>query len=206
MPEGLSLAASSPTMAERKRRVVREELTEAALSLIAVEGYEHMTIERIAEAAGMSRRTFFRYFQSKEDLIVAFLGDVGRRLVEALAARPTRETHAVAVRVAFSGFVDSCAQHPGRVLRFTEIILADPSLRGHFLEKQSQWSAALATELARRAGKDVNADMGPSLAAAAAMAAFDTALNWWAAHGGAESLGDLFDRAFSQVSGALKAM
>ena len=132
--------------------------------------------QRIADAAGMSRRTFFRYFQSKEDLIVEFLGDVGRWLVEALAARATRETHAVAVRRAFSGFVDSCTEHPGRVLRFTKIILADPSLRGHFLAKQSQWRVALAAELARRAGKDVNADMSPTLGAAAAMAAFDTAL------------------------------
>ena len=206
MPERSAPSSASPTMAERKRRLVREELTEAALSLIAVEGYEHMTIERISDAAGMSRRTFFRYFQSKEDLIVEFLGDVGRWLVEALAARPTRETHAVAVRRAFSGFVDSCTEHPGRVLRFTKIILADPSLRGHFLTKQSQWRAALAAELARRAGKDVNADMGPSLGAAAAMAAFDTALNWWAAHDGAEDLGDLFDKAFSQISGALKAI
>jgi AcrR family transcriptional regulator len=193
-------------MAERKRRLVREELIEAALGLIAREDYEQMTIERIAGAAGMSRRSFFRYFRSKEDLVVAFLGDVGRWLVDALAARPPREPHAVAVRHAFSGFVDSCGEHPGRVLRFTKIILADPSLRGHFLEKQSQWRAGLADQLARRAGKDVNLDMGPSLAAAAAMAAFDTALNWWAARDGADDLGDLFDKAFSQMSGAFKSM
>lgn len=206
MAKAHSPAAASPTMAERKREIVREALTDAALALIAAEGYEHMTIERIADAAGVSRRTFFRYFESKEVLVVAFLGDVGRWLVEALAARPARESHAVAVRQAFSGFVDSCAEHPGRVLRFTRLILAEPSLRGHFLEKQSQWRTGLAAQLAQRAGKDVNVEMGPSLAAAAAMAAFDTALNWWAAHDGADDLGELFDKAFAQVSGALKSI
>jgi hypothetical protein len=48
--------------------------------------------------------------------------------------------------------------------------------------------------------------MRPSLAAAAAMAAFDTALNWWAARDGVAGLGGLFDEAFSQVSGALRAI
>ncbi len=58
------------SLAERKRQLVRDELTEAALKLLAFQGFEATTIDQMAAAAGLSRRTFFRYFQSKEDVII----------------------------------------------------------------------------------------------------------------------------------------
>src|SRR6266545_7692516 len=55
---------------ERTRRAVRDELTQLAKDLFVEKGYDETTIDDLAAAAGMSRRTFFRYFASKEELVM----------------------------------------------------------------------------------------------------------------------------------------
>lgn len=79
------------TMAERKRQLVSTELTEAALQLMAVEGFDAVTVDEIVATAGVSKRTFFRYFASKEDVVVQFLADMGTGMCAELAARPADE-------------------------------------------------------------------------------------------------------------------
>lgn len=79
------------TMAQRKRQLVTDELTEAALQLMAREGFDAVTVDAIAAAAGVSKRTFFRYFASKEDVVVQFLAGMGAGMRAELAARPAAE-------------------------------------------------------------------------------------------------------------------
>src|ERR1700737_2370781 len=67
---------------ERKRRAVRGELSEVALRLLTDRGFDSVTIDEIAAAAGVSRRTFFRYFSSKEDVVFPFLAQGATRLWE----------------------------------------------------------------------------------------------------------------------------
>ncbi len=204
--------ATSPTsslvgvsLAERKRRLVHDELAEAALRLLAWQGFEATTIEQIAEAAGVSRRTFFRYFQSKEDVIVQFLGHVGGQLRAGLAARPAEEPPAVALRRALDCFVTAHEEYPEKSLRLTKLVLGTSALLARFLERQEEWRADLAAELARRSGLDPTRDMRPALAAAVALAAFDTALSRWADSDGVEDLADLTDQTFAVVAAALNA-
>jgi len=72
------------TLQERKRRVTRDHIERVALQLFAQRGYEGTTIEDIAEAAGISGRTFFRYFPAKEDVVFADHPDQLARFAEAL--------------------------------------------------------------------------------------------------------------------------
>lgn len=68
-------AATEPEgLRERKRRQTLERLSEVGLELFAAKGYEATTIDEIAAAAGISRRTFFYYFDSKEDILLAYVG------------------------------------------------------------------------------------------------------------------------------------
>ena len=60
-----------PTLAERKRQVAREHIEETALRLFVERGFDETTIADIADAAGISTRTFFRYFATKEDVVFA---------------------------------------------------------------------------------------------------------------------------------------
>jgi AcrR family transcriptional regulator len=191
-------------MAERKRQMVRDELTEAALGLLARDGFEAITIDEIVAAAGVSRRTFFRYFDSKEDVIVQFLGDVGAELCAALAGRPAAEPPAVALRHAMSVLVQACADDPGKALRLVKLMLGTPTVLARYLQVQARWRDQLATELARRSGRPPQADLRPALAAAVALAAFDVALRQWADRDGAEDLAGLTDQVFAAVAPALR--
>ncbi len=195
--------APEGSLAERKRQLVRDELARAALKLLAWQGFEATTIDQIVAAAGVSRRTFFRYYQSKEDVIVQFLGDVGDKLRTALAARPAEEPPAQALRHTLDVLVAHCLAEPAKSVRLVLLVQRTPALRARFLERQAQWRTDLATELARRAGTDTRVDLHPGLAAAVALAAFDTAVNRWAERDGTEALTDLTDRTIGAVATAL---
>ncbi|MFF2535463.1 TetR family transcriptional regulator [Streptomyces cyaneofuscatus] len=196
------------TMAERKRQLVSTELTEAALQLMAVEGFDAVTVDEIVATAGVSKRTFFRYFASKEDVVVQFLADMGTGMCAELAARPADEPPSVALRYAVWVAMAACADgvdHSGRALRVVQLILRTPALRARFLEHQGQWRDDLAVEAARRQGLDPEAALYPRLAAGAALAAFDTVLRRWSDSGGAEDPAALTDRAFAVLAPALDA-
>src|SRR5687767_2933893 len=76
---------------ERTRRLAQTELTAVAQDLFAAQGYDNTTVDQIAAAAGMSKRTFFRYFPSKDDLVIGKYDLFGDRMAEALDARPKNE-------------------------------------------------------------------------------------------------------------------
>ena len=85
---------SDPTplsIRERTRRLAQTELTLVAQDLFLEHGYESTTVDQIAAAAGMSKRTFFRYFASKDDLVIGKYDLFGDRIAEALDARPADE-------------------------------------------------------------------------------------------------------------------
>ena len=195
-PPGLPLA-------ERKRRVVRDELGEAALKLLARQGYEETTVDQIVEAAGVSRRTFFRYFASKEDVVVQFLADMGAGMRAALASRPLGEQPSVALRHTVRDPMAACADHSERALRVVQLILRTAALRARFLEHQDRWRDDLAAELAQRLGLDPDTDLYPQLAAGMALTAFDTVLQRWSGSAGAEDPAELIDRAFTVIAPAL---
>jgi AcrR family transcriptional regulator len=188
------------TLAERKRQLVRDELTEAAVKLLASQGYEETTIDQIVAAAGVSRRTFFRYFRSKEDVIIEFLGHLGIKLSDALASRPESEDPAVALREAFTVFTDTYHHNPEKSIRLARLTLGTPALMARYLERQTQWRADTSAELARRMKVDPT-DLRPRMTAAVGFAAFDTAMASWVEGNGEQELKALLDNAFSIVFG-----
>ncbi|MET9178222.1 TetR family transcriptional regulator [Kitasatospora aureofaciens] len=196
----------APSLAERKRRLVADELTRAALGLFAEHGFDAVTVDEIAAATGMSKRTFFRYFASKEDVVVRFLAELGSGMRAELAARPAGESPSTALRHTVRAAVDSCAGHSEQTLRVVRLILGTPALHARFLERQAGWREELAAELADRLGLDPAAGLYPRLAAGTAMTAFDVVLQRWSASGGGEDALALTDQAFAAVAPALDAV
>lgn len=198
-------------MAERKRQLVAGELAEAALQLLARKGFDTVTVDEIAAAAGVSKRTFFRYFASKEDVVVRFLTDLGLGMRAELADRPAQEPPAAALLRTARAAMAACADrsgrsdHAARTLRVVQLILRTPPLLARFLERQEQWRRDLAEELALRQGLDADADLYPELAAGMALTAFNTALRRWSDSDGTEDAERLLDRAFAVVAPALDA-
>ncbi len=194
------------SLAQRKRQLVSDELSQAALNLLAQKGFDAVTVDEIAAAAGMSKRTFFRYFASKEDVVVQFLGEMGVGMRAELAGRPAEEPPSVALRHTVWVSIDACAGHAEQALRVVQLILGTPALHARFLERQAQWRDELAAELADRLALGPATGLHPRLAAGMALTAFDVVLQLWSASDGAEDPAALTDRAFATIAPALDAL
>ncbi|MFF0475343.1 TetR family transcriptional regulator [Streptomyces sp. NPDC004284] len=194
------------TLAQRKRQLVATELTEAALQLLALRGFDAVTVDEIATAAGVSKRTFFRYFASKEDVVVQFLAGMGADMRAGLAARPAGERPSEALLRTVSVPLTACGDHAERALPVVRLILRTPALLARFLEHQARWREELTEELAVRLGRDPGTDLYPRLAAGMALAAFDAVLHRWSGGEGAEDPGALIGEAFTVLAPALDSV
>ncbi|RXZ32706.1 TetR family transcriptional regulator [Oxalobacteraceae bacterium CAVE-383] len=137
---------------ERKRRETRERIAEAAKKLFLKNGFDGTTIEDITEAADVSKRTFFGYFPSKEDLIFAWQDTFGDDLAEAVLARAAGEPLAKVAEEALLSMV-ALTMTPqaialGRLKRET------PSLCARDHVKYANLEAKLAEALLKRVGED----------------------------------------------------
>ena len=182
-----------------KRNVVRDEIAAVAMRLFAAHGFAATTIQAIAEAAGVSRRTFFRYFAAKEDVVVARIDRFGQEVGEALASRPATEAPLVALRHALDPLVAFCTADPAHATTVSRLICETPALRACHLDKQQRWQAHVAPEIARRLGKGAAVALQSRVLAAAALAAFDVAFHEWAEHDD-QDLDALVDLAFAALS------
>lgn len=194
------------TLAQRKRQLVATELTEAALQLLALRGFDAVTVDEIATTAGVSKRTFFRYFASKEDVVVQFLAGMGADMRAGLAARPVGERPSEALLHTVSVPLATCGDHADRALPVVRLILRTPALLARFLEHEARWREELTEELAARLGRDPGTDLFPRLAAGMALAAFDAVLHRWSEGEGAEDPGALIEEAFATLAPALDSV
>jgi AcrR family transcriptional regulator len=185
-------------LAARKRQVVRDELTDAAMRLLARKGFADTTVEEIVAAAGVSRRTFFRHFASKEDVVVQFLDDMGVAMCAAMRERPASESAATALRQTLRLFADQFRDETEKAHAVTRQIYTEPVLRARLLERQDQWRAELAVEVARRAGTAPD-DPRARLTAAIGLAALDEALSAWMGDGAGRDVGALVEQALELV-------
>jgi AcrR family transcriptional regulator len=113
---------------ERTRQAVRSELVDAALELFLVQGFDGTTVEQIATAAGLSRRSFHRYFATKDDVVAQALRATGDKIADELAARPASEAPWTALRRAFDTLV-TWAAADDRARPLTRIMLGCAALR-----------------------------------------------------------------------------
>ncbi|WP_370374280.1 TetR family transcriptional regulator [Catenulispora sp. GP43] len=190
------------TLAERKRQLVRDELAEAALRLLAKQGFERTTVDELAAAAGVSRRTFFRYFASKEDVVISSVVVVSEGILAEVAARPAEEPPAVAIReavktVALEDFAED-REKSVALIRHTHQI---PALRARFAERLDLLRDDLAGVLARRAGRE-SPTPRDQFAAGLGLMAFAGAMQYWAASDGHADPATVLDVAFEEAGQA----
>lgn len=194
MPEGRVL-----NRREEHKRVTRAALEDAAFALFARDGYEQTTVEGIAAEAGVSVRTFFRYFSGKRHVL---FGDVAldriTRLRRLLAARPAAEEPLESIRAVLdaSDFTD-----PGELeqIRLRMRLMFDqPSLVPTYLMTVEETRREVALFVAERLGVSPTHPY-PLLVSAAAATAWDVALHAWAT-GHPGNLADLRRSVFEQLT------
>jgi AcrR family transcriptional regulator len=188
---------------ERKKLRTRREIAEAANHLITEHGIEHVTIEQIAAAADVAPRTFFRYFDSKED---AFLSDHRDKLATfraALLERPANEGALTAVRTALLGLADIYEIDRDEVLCKARLVAESPGLHLRSLELHADLQQSIADAIATRMHVDLADDMRPAVIAAAVSGALQAALGHWVANGAREDLPTLVGAALDLLDGGL---
>ena len=184
---------------ERKKLRTRAELTDAAFRLFAERGFDETTIEDIVEPVEVSPRTFFRYFDSKEDVVIGFFDDLGLELRAVLAARPSDEPSFMALRAALGTLIDLYEERRDRVVAAKRLAHETPSIRARLLDKHARWENGVTEELVIRGGGDPSQEPQMRLLAAVALAAFSTAVSAWCTSGGRADLHALVDDALGAV-------
>src|SRR6185503_7238525 len=149
-PEAASEA--DPGRRERKKQRTRDALFEAAMELFAAKGYDRTAVHEITDAVDVSERTFFRYFASKEDLVLSFIRDGAAAFAAALAARPAEEEPLTAARHALQSSILDLHSSAGSLAAYLR------SVHDHDDE--------IIEVLARREGVDPVADRRPRVLAA----------------------------------------
>jgi len=165
---------------ERTRRLAQTELTMVAQDLFLEHGYDETTVDQIAAAAGMSKRTFFRYFPSKDDLVIGKYDLFGDRMAEALDARPADEPVWESLRRVFDITLDY-VQDDGQRARndaMEHIVQSTPQLTARYLEKLQRVQALLIGRVAQRLALSAT-DPRPAAIVAAAFACMHAARASW---------------------------
>jgi AcrR family transcriptional regulator len=162
----------------RKKAATESALQEAALDLFVQKGYDRTTIEEIVREADVSRRTFFRYFGSKEEVIFKGAEEDLEHLRKLVRERPAQEPSLEAVKHVMIGFVRHLEAREAPVLSFVHVVLMSDTLTARAAELQLRWTQSLAEALAERAGKAI--DIPSRLLAALGMATLAAGIAAWA--------------------------
>ncbi len=194
--------SSDMTLRDHAREAVRDEVAKHAWTLFAVQGYEATTVDEIAEAAGMSRRTFFRYFAGKDELVLERLVESGKLIADALRDRPADEPAWPALRAALGVALALQEAHAEKARPLQLMLRAEPALRATTETRRRLWVEALAPLVATRLPAR-SIERGPDTRAAAvagsALGCLDAAQIAWAENPGS-SLTSLLDEAMSAVA------
>jgi AcrR family transcriptional regulator len=137
---------------ERKKARTRASLREHALRLFRENGYQHTTVEQIAAAAEVSPSTFFRYFPTKEDLVLQ--DDMDTRMFAALEQQPPELSPIAAVRAATREVFGAYTEADLEVLReTTRLTMTVPEIRARALDEFTRTIQVFADAVAQRAGR-----------------------------------------------------
>ncbi|MGW0809804.1 TetR/AcrR family transcriptional regulator [Nonomuraea sp. NPDC002799] len=182
----------------RNKQATREAISHAALRLAIEQGPHGLALVRvhdIAEAAGVSSRTYNNYFSSRAEAICAFQADQSARAGAALRARPAGEPLGQAVIEALVELYTS--PEPDRAgLR---MIMSTPELEGEALKAFSMAEGSLAEAIAAHTGADSGRELFPAVTAAAIAGAIRVAGRHWLGPGNTESFATVLRRALSCI-------
>ena len=195
MTDATDINAPSEGTRERKRRETRQRIAEAGLKLFTAKGFEATTLDAVAAEAGISRRTVFHYFKSKDEILLSLQAGLGERLVAELSAQPRAQTPLDAARIALLAVIAPYS-HDGlieidRLLRSSEGVQARKQasyLRDEgvlYDALRQQWPDESETRLRLVAMLSINV--------------MRLSLNAWSADGGKRPLPEYVGEAFAEL-------
>lgn len=206
-PSGVA-AVSSGGRRERKKQQTRRALHAAAVRLVGERGFDHVTVEQLADAADVSTRTFFNYFASKEEALIGHNPEDDVRLREALAARPAGEPPLRSLRAVLGDLLARVGEERDQWLTtrvlVRSLVRSDPRLLSAWVAAWTSFEQALVAGVASRLGADSERDLYPALVVSAAVAATRVAVLRWNGND-PTGLRSLLDQAFDGLEHGLIA-
>ncbi|MFI2782393.1 TetR family transcriptional regulator [Streptomyces sp. ALB3] len=200
----MSEAGNSPDRRGRKARRTREALARSAFDLVLERGLRSVTVEEIAQTADVDRRTFSRYFPSKEAAVLDTVRGDGDRINRALRERPPAEAPLTAYRGAVLDWLDDTESEPWhrRPRVFDLLVMADeePTLYAAYHHIRVDAQAESVAILAERLGVDPREDLRPAVAVAAGAGALLAAQAAWVRGGRPAALPEFVVQAFDALS------
>ena len=164
---------------ERKKRRTRQQISDVATSLFVVRGFDHVKVSEIAEIVGVSEKTIYNYFPTKESLVFDRADEGLARLATALREREPGESPTRAIVRALVDDMDDLKDLPDELHMFlpmfAEMVATTPSLRAALLDLQGRLVEVATRELAALADLDPR-DPEPLIAARAIVGLHDLAL------------------------------
>ena len=195
-----------PGLRERRKQLTAAELEAAAFRLFGERGFDAVTVDDIAAEADVSRRTFFRYFASKEDVLLADHFVQLARLREAMSSRPPEEPIVTALRNALLSMTGDFEDRKEMVILRGRLMRDTPSLQARSLVHQKLWEEAMQEMVAERLGVDPLTDLRPGVVSAATLAAMRVAFTSWLVAGCDGDLIKLTAEALDLLDGGLQQL
>jgi mycofactocin system transcriptional regulator len=194
------------------REETRARIEQAALDLFTHQGFEQVTIDEIADAAGISRRTFFRYVSAKADAVWgdfdAHVVRLEALLINASGGQPTAtagdQSVLGSICAAYVEVNDYDAADLPMLRQRMRLILTEPALQAHSQVRYAAVDRVVAAHVARRTGVDPDA-LVPRLVATSTRAAATTAFEVWLADGRI-TLGAALHQAFDELAAGFPSL
>jgi len=187
---------------ELRRRSTHEALRQAALKSFARKGFANVTVTELAAEAGVTERTFFRHFPTKEAVLFQDYETQLEWLAEALGQRPASDTLFDSVLASVAAFPHDLEVVRQAATARTELISAD-RIASHLRVVQSSFAGVL-TEFVRNRNQDMpNIDLAAEVAGSALAAALVVAVENWGRNGCVGDLGELVAASLDLVRSGL---
>ncbi|HHE5411417.1 TetR family transcriptional regulator [Klebsiella sp. JB_Kp040] len=194
------MAEKIPGLREQQKAATRKQLILTGVELFLRQGFVNTTIEQIVEPLGMAKRTFFRYFDTKEELLFAWQMDKTTQLIDELTSRPKNESPMQVIRATLSSLLKNYDASPAQALAFMRLTRETPALVGRDYERRMVWEQALAAALIERNGSEALDPLKARIIVGTVMSAWTAALGEWYDGEGKEDLRSIVNRAFSMIS------
>lgn len=197
------MASRTTSLRERKKERTRELLVETANRLFLEGGFERITVDRIAEAAGVSQRTFFRYFPSKEDVVFSKHPKRIARFRQLLAEQRQGRSPGRALRAALEAFALEYQRAREELLREWRVVTSSPLLIARDVEQDLEFETAIAELLADGHPAGAGTARRARILAGALFGAVRATMQEWYSDGCRRDLVELGRESFQLVDGLL---
>jgi AcrR family transcriptional regulator len=194
--------SSAPNLHEQRRRSTREALRRAALASFARKGFANVTVTELAREAGVTERTFFRHFPTKEAVLFQDYDTQVEWLSAALAQRPASESLFDAVLASVASFPHDLEVVRQAATARTELISAD-RIASHLRVVQSSFASVITGFVKGRYGDTPDIDLVAEVAGATVAAALVVAVENWGRNGCTGDLGEITAAALNLVRSGL---